>query len=239
MSIKLHQIPFSHNTKKVRVALRAKGLEFNAVDVNPILRPRIRVSSGQWLLPVLEEDGRFIGDSTAICLYLEGRYPEPALLPVEPDERAGALRAARLADDSFMELTRRIAYAKITANPEVMAQMFFPGLPGRAGPAVGRGLAAAIRRRFAVSEARSGADVDEALAVSAQADRLRGGRDFLFGGRLSLADISLAAMSAPLALGPPRLTGDPVVAGLLEWGSGILGPDGYGPATPGGSLLAT
>lgn len=239
MSITLHQIPFSHNTKKVRVALRAKGLQFESVDVNPILRPRTRLRSGQWLLPVLEDDGRYMSDSTAICLYLDSRYPEPALLPFDPDERAEALRLARWSDESFMELTRRIAYVKITANPEVMADMFFPGLPRGARPAVGRGLAAGIRRRFEGSEARSGADVDEALALSAQAERLRGGRDFLVGVRLSLADISLAAMSAPLALGPPRLTGDPAVSDLLEWGSGILGPDGYGPATPGGSLLAT
>lgn len=239
MSITLHQIPFSHNTKKVRVALRAKGLRFESVDVNPLLRPTTRIRSGQWLLPVLEEDGKYISDSTAICLHLEGRYPESALLPADPDERAEALRLTRWSDESFMELTRRIAYGKITANPEVMAQMFFPSAPEAVRPLLGRALAAGIRRRFAVSRSGAPADLESALRLSAEADHLRGGKEFLVGDRLSLADISLAAMSAPLALGPPRLTADPAVAGLLEWGSGILGPDGYGPATPGGSLLAT
>jgi len=42
------------------------------------------------LVPVLEEDGRILYDSTAILEYLESRYPEPALYPRDEARRAEA-----------------------------------------------------------------------------------------------------------------------------------------------------
>jgi glutathione S-transferase len=41
-------------------------------------------------VPVLEDDGWVLSESAVIDEYLEERYPEPALLPVDPGERAVA-----------------------------------------------------------------------------------------------------------------------------------------------------
>ena len=42
-------------------------------------------------LPVMELDGRTVGDSTAIIAALEERQPDPPLYPSDPVERARAL----------------------------------------------------------------------------------------------------------------------------------------------------
>src|SRR5687768_15087309 len=51
--VKLLQIPFSHNSIKVRRALALKGLAYERENVNPAIRRRLIKVSGQPLTPVL------------------------------------------------------------------------------------------------------------------------------------------------------------------------------------------
>jgi glutathione S-transferase len=44
--------------------------------------------SGQDLVPVLEDDGHVVADSTRILEYLEARYPRPPLYPTDEARRA-------------------------------------------------------------------------------------------------------------------------------------------------------
>jgi glutathione S-transferase len=48
------------------------------------------------------------------------------------------------------------------------------------------------------------------------------GRDFLVGERISLADVALASMSAPLQFAPRAIREDPAVVRLLGWDRTIL-----------------
>jgi maleylpyruvate isomerase len=86
--IRVWRIPFSTNVERVALALAHKGLEVAWVEVDPADRAPVRETSGQDLVPVLEEDGRVLHDSTAILEYLEARYPDPPLYPREEARRA-------------------------------------------------------------------------------------------------------------------------------------------------------
>jgi glutathione S-transferase len=55
-------------------------------------------------------------------------------------------------------------------------------------------------------------------------DRL-GGRPYLFGEAPTLADITLAALSAPLWAAAPHVRDDSPVRALLEWGREIVGDE--------------
>jgi glutathione S-transferase len=74
---------------RVRIALAEKGVEYETVEIDLADRP-------DWLwaknplgkVPVLEEDGWLLPESVVIMEYLEERYPEPALLPADPADRA-------------------------------------------------------------------------------------------------------------------------------------------------------
>ncbi len=88
--MRVWRIPFSTNVERVALALAHKGLDVEWVDVPRLDREQVIAVSGQPLVPVLEDDGRVIADSTAILEYLEERYPEPPLYPRDEARRAEA-----------------------------------------------------------------------------------------------------------------------------------------------------
>lgn len=88
--IRVWRIPFSTNVERVALALGHKGLDAEWIEVDPADRTPVREVSGQDLVPVLEEDGHILHDSTAILEYLEARYPDPPLYPRDEARRAEA-----------------------------------------------------------------------------------------------------------------------------------------------------
>jgi glutathione S-transferase len=101
--IRVWRIPFSTNVERVALALAHKELKVEWVDVPATDRAPVVAVSGQPLVPVLEEDGRVVADSTAILEYLEERFPEPPLYPADEARRA----EARLLIDWFKRVWKR------------------------------------------------------------------------------------------------------------------------------------
>ncbi|HYC55813.1 MAG TPA: glutathione S-transferase family protein [Candidatus Binatia bacterium] len=92
----LYEHPLSPYAQKCKIALREKGIAFEAVTPDVIgsgrddmmadflrLNPRAEV-------PALVDDGQAIYDSTIILEYIEDRWPSPPMLPPSPGERARA-----------------------------------------------------------------------------------------------------------------------------------------------------
>ena len=232
MTLRLLQIPFSHNSIKVRVALARKGLADEAVDVHPLLRREVKRASGQTLMPVLCDRDRAIADSTAILLYLEEAYPDPPLIPAAAADRAECLVLEEWADAAFMALTRRLAYFELLAHPERLELLFFPKLDERIRSAVTGAATPMLRHRFGLTEAQRRADVELAPRLARVAlDRLDG-RPFLVADALTIADIALASMAGPLAVAPAAVREHADVTALVGWSQEILGDDGFG--APGG-----
>ena len=112
----IYSIPISLYCAKLRIVLRHKELTWREVlppggygsdDYKRI------VPSGN--LPALVDGEVMIADSEAIAEYLEERHPIPAMLPVNPMERAKVRERSRFHDTRL--------------EPEVRA--LFPFLPGR------------------------------------------------------------------------------------------------------------
>jgi glutathione S-transferase len=89
MSLTLYDADRCPFCARVRIVLAEKGLEYETVAIDLADRP-------PWLyeknplgkVPVLEDDTLCLPESPVIMEYLEERYPEPALLPADPAERA-------------------------------------------------------------------------------------------------------------------------------------------------------
>ncbi|WP_395857569.1 glutathione S-transferase family protein [Cystobacter fuscus] len=98
----LFHIAHSPYSRRTRLALAAKGLtvELREVRAQPEFFEEARRLSPLKTVPVLvEEDGRVIGDSTAISHYLDRVYPSTTpLWPTEPDEALAAFEVASLVD---------------------------------------------------------------------------------------------------------------------------------------------
>jgi len=66
------------------------------------------------LVPVLKADGLTLGESAAICEYLEEKHPTPALMPRSPFGRAEVRRLNNWFDDKFHhEVTAKLLYERV------------------------------------------------------------------------------------------------------------------------------
>ncbi len=81
-------------TYRVRLALVAKALEFEEVSINLLNghqhEPDFLAINPGGAVPALEIDGTILVQSTAIIEFLDERFPDQPLLPVDPLERAFA-----------------------------------------------------------------------------------------------------------------------------------------------------
>jgi stringent starvation protein A len=74
---------------RVRIVLAEKGVEYETVVIDLDDRPAwIYDKNPLGRVPVLEEDAFVLPESAVINEYLEERYPEPRLWPLDPGERA-------------------------------------------------------------------------------------------------------------------------------------------------------
>jgi len=97
MTITLYDAPRCPYCARVRIVLAEKDVEHEVVEIDLRDRPVwIYEKNATGRVPVIEEDGWTLPESAVIMEYLEERYPEPPLLPVDPVDRAEArLRAFR------------------------------------------------------------------------------------------------------------------------------------------------
>jgi glutathione S-transferase len=88
--ITLYDAPRCPYCARVRIVLAEKGAEVDVVEVDLENRPEwIYGKNVTGRVPVVEEeDGRPLPESAVIMEFLEDRYPEPALLPADPADRA-------------------------------------------------------------------------------------------------------------------------------------------------------
>ncbi len=112
---RLYHQPLSPFCRKVRLVLAEKKIEVELIEEKPWEKRMdfLRLNpAGK--VPVLRLDGLILSESGAICEYLEEVYPEPALLPHAPAERAEARRLAAWFDDKFHdEVTANLLYERV------------------------------------------------------------------------------------------------------------------------------
>jgi glutathione S-transferase len=207
----LWQIDFSHYSEKVRWALDYK--EIDHVRRAPLPGTHIPIAlfltrGAQPTFPVLQMDGRAIGDSTAIIAALEAKHLDRPLYPSKPDERERALELEDWFDENLGPHARLLSFHDLIQEPELFAELAaesVPGPLGKAKPVVG-----AYARAF--TSLRWGANNDEDAerardAIVAALDKLeselaKDGGEFLVGDQLSVADVTAASLFYPVVVPP-------------------------------------
>lgn len=213
----LWQIDYSHYSEKVRWALEYKGVDH--VRRSPLPGTHIPIAlvltrGAQPTVPVLQIDGRTIGDSTEIIAALEAIHPEPPLYPLDAEERARAIELEDWFDENLGPQARLLSFYELIQEPEVFAEVAAQAVPGPLGKA--KPLVGAYARAF--TSIRFGANSDEAAvrareAIVAAFDKLeaelgKGDGEFLVGDSLSVADITAASLFYPVVV-PPEGPLDP------------------------------
>jgi glutathione S-transferase len=159
--------------RKVRVVLAEKALDYELQQVNPFSPPAgWREISPLGKIPAFKDGERIVNDSSVICAYLERRFPETPLYPSDAYEYARALWFEEFADGGLVAVAGQKVFFPLVLKP------LFAG-KAEADPADEAAAEKTLR--------------DEVAPLFDYLEREIGDREFLVGGRLSIADVSTAS----------------------------------------------
>lgn len=201
----LYQFPISHYCEKTRWHLTHKGLPFQEKNLLPgPHRLFTRRHAGLNTLPVLRDGKRFVGDSSRIALYLEEHYSQAPLVPEVGQGRRHVLELEDLFDRTGVHV-RRWFYGHLLDHPVAMEAMLAPyRLPRLFKRLLFPVTRESMRSLYRVNPHAAAQSEKKVLEGLDRVERLTGGdpRRYLHEDRLTLADITAAALLAPV-LGPP------------------------------------
>lgn len=102
--------------RKVVAFAAEKGI---ALDVKPVgfgyRDPAFRAASPFGKMPALDDDGFALADSSAICHYLEAKYPDPPLIPADARARGTAIWYDEFADTLLFACGAAIFFNRVVA----------------------------------------------------------------------------------------------------------------------------
>lgn len=211
MTPRLVTIPISHFCEKARWALERAGIAFREEGHLQVLHYwAARRAGGGRTVPVLVTGDGVLQESTDILRWADRRLAEPdRLFPSDGDPRV--LRSVASFEDYGAD-TRLWAYRHFLASPRLALRYGPVGVPAiqrLVFPLFLPVMAAAIFARYRIGKQAAAAAESRFLSVlDGVARRLSDGRPFLLGDRFTAADLTFAALSAPLAL--PSSYGSPI-----------------------------
>ncbi|MFT5042514.1 MAG: glutathione S-transferase [Hyphomicrobiaceae bacterium] len=100
--------------RRVMIVMDEKGIEYEHEAFFPFgeASKEFKQKSPLALVPYLETEDGPLADSTAICAYLDARYPTPALFPTDPYARGRSVWFSEFADAVF-KLEGTIFFQKV------------------------------------------------------------------------------------------------------------------------------
>jgi glutathione S-transferase len=223
----LWQFRMSHFNEKARWALDHKGIAHERRSLLPGLHiPAVLLRTGQKKVPVLILDGKAIADSTRIIEALETLKPDPPLYPKDPADRKRALELEEWFDEELGPHLRRAGFFNFLPDTDYAANLLSVGcrsMTRRFYRAVFPAMRAAMKLDMGINAetaARSREKTEAALDRIA-AERQPSG--YLVGDRFSVADLTAAALCAPLAIPPefPYPFPTPPPASSARWREGL------------------
>jgi glutathione S-transferase len=206
--LRLITIPISHYCEKARWALERAGIPYREErHVQGIHQIVARRAGAGATVPVLVTPDGVLGDSADILAWVDERtQPARGLFPEKHDERRGVEELCRRFDEELGPRGRRLMYFHMLAQRNVSLEFNNAGVPPwedralRWGWPLARGF---INRALGV---RPGVEVEDEAAVWRELDfvaQLRDdGRPYLCGERFTAADLTFAALAAPMVVPP-------------------------------------
>ena len=120
--MKLLGVPLSPFVRKVAVVLTIKDLPFEQEPVMPgATGPEFKALSPLGKIPVLVDGDLTLADSSAICEYLEEKYPAHPVMPPGPESRARARFLEEYGDSKLVE-TASIIFIEKFLNPNMFGK---------------------------------------------------------------------------------------------------------------------
>jgi glutathione S-transferase len=204
VTVILWHIEVSHYNEKARWALDYKSIAHELRVPMPGLHGAraLALTRGKHRrLPIIELEGRRIGDSTAIIAALEAYQPEPALYPADPAQKARALELEDFFDEQLAPQMRRLVWHHtLQSTDAIVDSLFADRAPGRARflRATAPAVRPFVRHDYDVSAESAEVAHGKVLAAMDRIETELQPSGYLVGDGFSVADLTAAALFTPL-----------------------------------------
>lgn len=202
----LYQFPISHYCEKVRWALAYKHLDYKIVNLLPALHLyTTKKLCSRSSLPILVHDTKIIQNSSDIINYLDEKYPEYLLTPSDELLKQQALEWEQFADKDIGLNLRIFFYHHSFAQPKLLIPLlthngawYYPLILKLIYPK----LEQKMRHAMHINESTAKrAEKQLSRAINKLYQHLQT-RPFLVGDCFTRADLTTAALLAPLIKTP-------------------------------------
>lgn len=204
---RLVTIPLSHYCEKARWGLDRAGLPYVEAPHPPLLHMLATRRHGGRTVPILVGPALRLLDSTAILRHADATVGGGLLYPREAGPRSEVERWVAEFDSTLGPQARRWAYAQLMPELPLLRSLWsgggVPALEAALAAPLARATRGIVRKAYRTTPDGGQRALDKVCEVFRQiSGRLGPDRPFLVGERFTAADLTFAALAAPVLLPP-------------------------------------
>lgn len=195
-------MPHSHYSEKARWALDWLALPYREEPHAPLLHRFATTRNGGRSVPVLVHGASRFVDSTDIAMHADAVCGGDRLYPRDATMRREVELLEQQFDDELGPHARRWAYAQLLPEPRLLRRLMTQGVPRLEAsllPLIMPLVRHMVRTRLRITPESAQRSIEHVRRIFREVDgRLGDGRRFLVGNRFSIADLTFAALAAPV-----------------------------------------
>jgi len=227
--LKLYTFNLSHFAEKARWALDYEGIPYEEKVLLPGPHQFVtRRIAGRTSVPVLDHDGRYVQGSGAIIDYVADHLGGSRLTSPDKTARSKALELEKMLDQAFGRGVQQVLYSALLKDRKTVIDLWSSG-----GPIWARGfyaiafpaIASAVKRMYKTTDVEGVARAKQRFGTAFDdLDNVLGTRRYLGGDAPNRADITLAALLAPVCRVPEhRVTWPSMPPELADFEASLRG----------------
>ena len=197
-------IPLSHYCEKARWALDRAALPYKESPHVPLLHRLATKRNNGGSVPMLVHGSRRLIDSTDILLHADAICGGNLLYPIDAELRREVDALEERFDTELGPHVRRWAYAQLLPQAKLLRSMWSCGTPRFEAsfiPVIAPLVCRLVRSTYRITPESTQRSLERIRELFCQVDELLGdGRRFLVGERFTAADLTFAALAAPMLL---------------------------------------
>ena len=195
-------MPHSHYSEKARWALDRVTLPYREEPHVPLLHRLATTRNDGGSVPVLVHGPSRFVDSTDILVHADAVGGGDLLYPRDATLGREVAALEERFDEELGPHTRRWAYAQLLPEPGLLRPVMSRGVPwleARLLPVIMPWVLSLIRKAFRITPESALRSIERVRGIFREVDeRLCDGRRFLVGERFTAADLTFAALAAPV-----------------------------------------